>query len=91
MFLGLFSTERCAFDRVQHGAWESVDVRFSALKSGPTAELGRDGDPAAAASHEGHAIPPMRGQATCFFTPAGCSMRQDPGEPSMHRKQALPP
>lgn len=68
-----------------------MGVQFSALKSGATAELGRDQDPAAAVSHEGHAIPPWRGKATCFFTPAGCSMQQNLRDPNMHRKQALHP
>lgn len=58
---------------------------------GATAELGRDWDPAAAASHEGHAIPPVRGKATCFCTPAGCSVRQSLRDPNVHRKQTPHP
>lgn len=58
---------------------------------GAAAKLGRDWDPAAAASHEGHAIPPVRGKTTCFFTPAGCSVEQNLRDPSVHRQRAPHP
>lgn len=59
------SSRQWALDHVQCGAWESEGVLFSALQPGATAELGRDQDPAAAASYEDHAIPPMRGKTAC--------------------------
>lgn len=58
---------------------------------GATAELGRDWDPAAAASHEAHAIPSMRGKTPCFFTPAGCSVKQNLRDPNVLRKKAPHP
>lgn len=74
-------------------AWSMGKCGCAILSSelGATAALGRDWDPAAAASHEGHAIPPMRGKTTCFFTPAGCSVKQNLRDPNGHRKKALHP